>query len=59
MSVVSWTSRIAIAAAVLLAITVTILLHGGLGGLGQRAIFLLLYAWVWLVGHRIQRMVES
>lgn len=46
---------IALGAAALLGATIAVLLQYGLGGLGQRAIFILLYLWVWLVGSRIIR----
>lgn len=45
----------ALGAAALLGATIAVLLQYGLGGLGQRAIFILLYLWVWLVGGRITR----
>lgn len=44
---------LALSAAILLVITIALLLERGLGGLGQRALFLLLYAWVLLVARRI------
>lgn len=46
---------LALVAAVLLVLTVAVLLDAGLGGLGQRAIFVLLYLWVWLVARRTLR----
>lgn len=40
------------AATVLLVTTVAFLLDAGLGGIGQRTLFLLLYAWVWVVARQ-------
>jgi hypothetical protein len=39
-------------ATVLLVLTVGLLLAAGLGGVGQRALFLLLYFWVWVVARQ-------
>jgi hypothetical protein len=44
---------LSIAAIVLLVFTIGYLLPAGLGGLGQRLVFLLLYIWVWLVAGRL------
>jgi hypothetical protein len=44
---------LSIAAFVLLVFTIVYLLPSGLGGLGQRLVFLLLYVWVWLVASRL------
>lgn len=40
---------------VLLVVTIAILLERGLGGLGQRALFVCLYLWVILVARRLRR----
>lgn len=44
---------LSVAAAVLLPVTVAVLLERGVGGVGQRAIFLLLYVWVVVVSVRL------
>lgn len=46
---------LAVAAVTLLIATVGLLLEAGWGGVGQRVLFLVLYAWVWLVARRILR----
>ena len=46
---------LAVLASTLLVLSVAVLLESGLGGLGQRAIFLLLYVWAWLVARRTLR----
>lgn len=45
----------ALAATALLGATIVVLLDAGFGGLGQRALFVVLYLWVWLVARRIIR----
>lgn len=46
---------ISIVACALLVVTIALLLENGFGGLGQRTLFVLLYAWVFLVATRITR----
>lgn len=49
---------ISISSFALLIFTITILLPRGLGGIGQRLIFILLYGWAWTVARRILKLTK-
>ena len=46
---------ISLGACALLLVTIALLLESGLGGAGQRTLFVLLYGWVLLVAGRIRK----
>lgn len=48
-----WPFLLAAAAVLLLVLTIAVLLEAGLGGLGQRLIFVLLYVWVLILAGRL------
>lgn len=50
---------LSITASILLVITIKVFLPRGLGGIGQRLIFLLLYIWIWLAATRTIKLTES
>lgn len=55
----NWLLGMAFGAVALLGATIIVLLPSGVGGIGQRAVFVILYLWVWLIGRRIARSPKA